>query len=695
MFIVSESGNPKNFIQVPPLGLPKDAYVVDFYRSQEHADEQYGKADKGYDGAFGFDRYEKANVGEGNILEYTKLTSIQRQEKNFGSNYDYLCPHLSIWPPNVQGNYQNTKNIVDIVVNLEPGQGFHDKCGKQATAKLISSDPSIVTINGGADTSVTLKIESEKQRKQRRKAGIKLSLPTIRLECLKPFAKEVYITAMISNKEVGKLVLYPNEQRYIAIVQPVYLTFGAAKSHSKVPTSSIPDIREAQLKDYLNKKSLNQAFIYSEIASTTHQLTLLGADVQKYYTTESSGNKFMTSVDAQRKEFIKFVMGELARFLNPQRAIDRKGKEQAYKNNNVYQAMVDFVNEFTRLSGYNTQAHGTADELRAAQAAQANKSFKKAWNDPLINNGTNGKYDVFLQEERKMLNQMTQAGVSDLHGFPLKDDLHDAEPYKYVYVFYCPDLFAAYKAGGNPTDKVNGFTLNGDGITFMFSNGFGSVDEIVHEVAHGLGLSHTFDGQALGNGKIEDQRSREEVEAEIKQLDKKIDLLKDNIQSYQDKNQAMQALHYSLEEYHRYNTLGGRYRSCLAPITLQDFRGYSTFRQRIQDIQQLITQEDNIALVSIGGLNTDPAKEAAAWVTKESELEVEQNRLEQLKVEKKKVPKEKSKGKEVGLSLTQENYMDYAGTNSNFERKSLYKWQWDELRKEGSGKKFLLLLENI
>jgi hypothetical protein len=68
-------------------------------------------------------------------------------------------------------------------------------------------------------------------------------------------------------------------------------------------------------------------------------------------------------------------------------------------------------------------------------------------------------------------------------------------------------------------------------------------------------------------------------------------------------------------------------------------------------------------------------------------------KLEKLKIEKKSAEETKILSKSKSQSTTQENYMDYyqdssGSTNTDFERKSYYQWQWAEMQKTGIQKTY-------
>ncbi|MEN7547835.1 hypothetical protein AAG747_07940 [Rapidithrix thailandica] len=689
MFIVSESGNPSNYIQVKPLGLPVDPFVVDFYRSREQADGKYGKGDKSYDGAFGFDRFEKDVVAEGRINEYPKLAGIVQKDKNTSGNRDYLCPYLSIWPPNVQGNMNNTKNTVEVVVRLEKGKGFKGKCGKQGTAKFISSDPSSITIDGGPDKSLTLNLKTKESQ-----------LPTIKLECLKPFSSEVYITAEISDKVVGKLIIYPNDKRYKVIIQPVHVSLGTSKRFNSVPTASVPDIREAQFKDYLNNKSFNQALIHCEVASTTHQITLLHSDFFNKYFFNVSGNNYLSGDDKIRFRFNSLMQKDYIKLSRtPQETHEIATKQSAYTQSGMDQAIDDFMTEFTRLVSYDTQAQTPLDQVRAAQTAHTHQSFTQAWNNPLINNGTNGKYDVFLKAQQQMHAILAQQGVINVDEKTPRDKLNSDPQNIQVYVFYHADIHASFAddIGRDLTQgKVNGYTYTGNGITHMFSNGFSSVDEIIHEIGHGLGLPHTF-SKGLGDGKVVAERTRQEIDEEAKNIKGEIKYLEGRLDDFENRNHNLQTLNMDLDKYLRYHNLYWKYKSRLDPVGSLGYNKYRMFQYRINEIQDMMCLEGEVNLSSLDVSNTDLEVERSKNSVRAGELEAKKTELSQLEAEREKASKKGYKAKYKPQSGTDENYMDYAmdeknTVNSRFQRKCLYKSQWDVMRDHASNVKLIKLM---
>ena len=124
--------------------------------------------------------------------------------------------------------------------------------------------------------------------------------------------------------------------------------------------------------------------------------------------------------------------------------------------------------------------------------------------------------------------------------------------------------------------------------------------------------------------------------------------------------------------------------------------------QRCIDFKQTITNNDfenffirdlNLNAESAIQLEASPLDNATtktnvSLVEIDSKLNEAKENLEKLKVERKNADEARVLTRSKDQSQTDENYMDYhqqssGQTNPDFERKSFYQWQWQEMQQKG------------
>ncbi len=126
--------------------------VISFYRSQPHANGNFGKKDTAYKGEFGFDKFDEKVIAEGLIHNY-KTLGIQTKTEAIKNNHNYLCAYLSIWPPGVDGNVDSSKSTVNLYIKAEPNIDFDKKDENDINTEQVvfeSSDPNCIEVGGAA-----------------------------------------------------------------------------------------------------------------------------------------------------------------------------------------------------------------------------------------------------------------------------------------------------------------------------------------------------------------------------------------------------------------------------------------------------------------------------------------------------------------------------------------------------------------
>ena len=338
MFQVFEVGNESNSFITNPLQLSKSPHIVSFYRSQIQAKKKsssYGSNDTSYNGEFGFDRFDDSVVADGMINHYEVLEEVESDEKVYKKNHSYLCPYPSLWPPNVEGNKTNTKNKAKIYVGLEKSTEFKKENATQVKVDFESEDDKSIVINGAKVASLTLNLDEEHT-----------NLQYIEVECIAEFDKEIAVLAKVSNVVIGKIILYPNKERYKALIQPIYVSLGTTTSTSKleIPTSSITDIDEVALLDCANNHSLNQAYIHCEVAAQTHKIELKKSELTDFLETRVDNSKtYLYKDGSKRNDFNDKVQELYAAILGGGNiAKERVRKDEVYRSSGMHQAILDF-----------------------------------------------------------------------------------------------------------------------------------------------------------------------------------------------------------------------------------------------------------------------------------------------------------------------------------------------------------------
>ena len=193
MIQIYETDNPSNSLEINDLGKPNLPAVVSFYRSEFHSKGKYGVDDTAYDGEFGFDSFNEKVIAKGLATNYEKLDGVETKKATVGKNHQYLCPYLSIYPPNVIGNLDNTKNMVTLYVKLEEDKDKGADDPDFGAIHFQSSDPSSIEIEGTQENKINGQIEESKK--------LSLTLDTdataITINCLQAFSDPIYITACL------------------------------------------------------------------------------------------------------------------------------------------------------------------------------------------------------------------------------------------------------------------------------------------------------------------------------------------------------------------------------------------------------------------------------------------------------------------------------------------------------------------
>jgi len=278
MIRIYESGNPSNYLEIEDLKKTNLPAVVTFYRSQSNADnkpsQKYGTKDSQYNGEFGFDRFDKKVMAEGLANKYEKLKDVEVKNKVAGDSYDYLCPYLSLYPPNVNGGINEVTLYVKLEEDRHKGTDEPDFGG----IHFLSSDSQSIEIVGAQTNRLA------KKEVQSKKIALTIgdNAKPIKIKCNQAFSTPITITAKTSkDTTIGQLIVVPNIERFTTSIQPIELHLGnvASKTVDKIPHSSL-------MKDVVkgfNTTSFNQAYINAQLSADTHKITLGKGQFEKYF----------------------------------------------------------------------------------------------------------------------------------------------------------------------------------------------------------------------------------------------------------------------------------------------------------------------------------------------------------------------------------------------------------------------------
>lgn len=469
--------------------------VVQFYRSVEHSNGNYGKKDKRYSGEFGFDKFDTKVHSQGFVKEYIAEKEIPRPDKIYVSEVPYyLCPYLSIWPPNVPGNDNrsdsNDKHIVTLFVRAEKAKEkskieediIYFKSSNAAAVKISTTNKKKVKENSdGSGFAIPLKIGEIDENQ-------------ITVECLFPFSKEVYIEALTKEGNlVGKLILVPNNIRYHTEIQPVKIVIGPTASQEIQKVGNSPFM--VNLRKEFNTHAYNQAYIWADLAGKTHEITLSidkinNENIKYLFTDSASGSKnelFLKKTSEKDSDTIAYselIEKRYAAYLESDDTAKKKSAEEDLEK--------DIRVFFIKLkSNYKHPGDSITDAYK--------KGFKEkrgfdAWNH-------------FLNTDRNTIDKK----ITDYNGMKGEDEIVLNKKNK-IHIFFSEDIYAA----GSPAGKVLAYSAGRSGVTHIFNSAFeksnneiDSIITILHEIGHSLGLSHTFNGNRYillqEDGEIYDQ----------------------------------------------------------------------------------------------------------------------------------------------------------------------------------------------
>lgn len=531
------------------------------------------------------------------------------EEMGFNGN-KYYVPWLCLWPPK-----KDLGKITDIDKNYIPvtnGKLTFKICEgkvKSGTAKFtISSNHPNIKIDG-----------SEKVQKQ----GAINSTLDLTISCEGILEKDVDIE--IKNETgivVGKIkviknnIIYIANAKFITVMEEEKTTTNASKQQKR-------DGEKEQFQSlinnalvYLNKNSLNQALIY---------------------------------VNGRVEDIFVIEKGKINRANNP----------GIYSNNIT-------TPYFEGIETDNNNQNGDAQIEK-----ELDKAIKELYN-ALTKNYKKNKKNIYFCEDT--INQ-TQLQIRQ---------------YEEKYQLYLNTISGSTKVGGHERNnktfyvfvdknqetldvggfKYYGYTLGAINCAFIFNQHvkerkFGT---FAHELAHSMGLDHTFE---LNKDKY---RPNENLKTQIESKNKQ---LKNN--QMQNKSSSIGTIQGDFID-----NLNRRLKNHVVGLSedvdystnvagQKSFKGAKDYYSRIDRILNALKEN---------GIEENKVKdnpEGNSTLNNNVEAQKEINDLEASLVNN------ENNYINVNISETQENFMDYdydssGATNSNFVPKSFWQWQWEELQ---------------
>lgn len=598
-------GEPKN---PPPFDNTITDFYVDVFRSQVQIPNNFGLKDKEYKGTFGFDRYNEATSGKG------KQSLADFEELGF-NGIKYYVPWLCLWPPK-----KHLEAVTEIDKNYTP-----------ITSAILAFKICEGTVKSGkakfiiSSNHPNLKVDGTDKIEKQGEINTEKNIINVTISCNGILEKDVDVE--IKNEKgivVGKLKVVKNNTIYIANTKFITVMEEEKSTNSKKELQKREEEKtkfQNLIKDvivYINKNSLNQALIY--VKGTVDDIFVI--DKGEIKRTNSVG-EYSNSITVPYFE----GKNENKNIDDSKETIEEKDLDKAIKE--LYYALEKNYKKNRK------NAYFCDDTVKQTPA------------------------ELFIKYEEKYQIYINSLAGNKKIGGHLRDN-------KTVYVFVDKN---------QPTFDIGsfsyyGYTLGADNCAFVFNKHvnerkFGT---FAHEVAHSLGLEHTFELNEKGyqpNKSLDKNIAQKETTLQEKKQNNKPQMTTTDISNIQTRftNTIDKNLHFPVVQ---------------KPEQIsRNFSGskelfYSHINSMFKLVKSLANSE-NKAQNSVSSTSSivnsiDPTVSL-------------QNEINELKTKK---LENKSKYIDVNISETQENFMDYDydsnnTPNSNFEPKSYWYWQWKEL----------------
>ncbi|OCA70263.1 M12 family metallo-peptidase [Chryseobacterium arthrosphaerae] len=588
--------------QAPIIGAEDLDFYVDIFRSNSQNPDNFGKKDSDYKGTFGFDRYNENTSGKGK-------QSVSGFDVMHFNGIKYYTPWISLWPPK-----QNLQSISEIDSNYNP----------VTSAVLVLKVLPGKTSNGNAKifiSSDNLNIKIDNNDSVTKETSINGTI-IITVSCVGVLEKDAKIEIKQNDQYgivVGKLKIIKNNVVYIANTKFITVIEEEQVTNNEKKLQK----REAEKKEfqnlikdvitYLNTNSLNQSLIY--IKGTVEDIFVIDKGEIKRNAGEGVYSNSITIPYFEGKHQDKAI--DDTKETKEERELDKAIK-------NLYNALNKNYNKYKKNTYYCSDT---------------------------VNNTDQELFKIYEEKYQAYLNTLT--GNQKIGGKERRNDT--------IYVFIDKNQ-ETLDIGGF---SYYGYTLGADNVAFVFNKHvkerkFGT---FAHEIAHSLGLDHTFELRD------KEYRSNKTLDADIIQKEK---LLKEKQQNNSPQvlnNSAVNAqtrftrimeknLHYPIVQ--KPEQISANFGGSKEKYYLHISSMFSSLKL-LANSEGAVSQSQSQGIDPVASLQSD---------------------INELKTKRQ---ANENKYIDVDISATQENFMDYDYDsnnthNPNFEPKSLWYWQWKELQ---------------
>jgi len=640
---------------VPPQNLDCE---VNFYRSEDQLNGKSGVFDTGYQGGFGFDRYDEKLNGKGQLsVKYFPIINIIDKE--------YRAPFLCLWPTKTDVfNLTKTslkftpisKSIIWIKITQGDGKDFSKSVGNL----YYETGSSKLLINGKEKGNLFKDIASTPFN-----IGDEFSIEVKCTGIINDYSFVIFRETNSSGKIVGILNIVPNNAIFTTTVNLIDVKLSSSTSLKNV-NKEHPLTKP--LFDFFNQNSFNQALINININPNYQTLQInrrlldktridnygsvyLPSSVKESFHNEvistynnelviTEGNKEAQKI-ADLKKIIdridvspikndlskkkKDVAKEALRLINLliKKFKKLKGKENRFNKTYSDEDVVKEINSYKLKR--NIYRIALYDEV--IRTIQINKNFAKKYK------GYEKKIEESILNNKPITNTVSSISANTINNIYMF--LHD-----YVESFKNDP---SVKKGG-----IAGFTTTGDGYVHMLdlalSHKTKKEELIAHELGHSLGLKHIFE--------YNEKDIKKEFDSSIKKLEQKKEKdLKNLVKNKGKENIALRSIYKQVEK-----TFIIIKKEIEAFKKNKDLKSLDTWISE-QNTNIYIEVEDKRSITNTG----------------KSYIENEFSRKKKLAEQKR--DKELEKTLNLKQSSTKENFMDYDIS----KRKNFWYWQWREM----------------